>query len=153
MIRLASLPLFFLLLGAFFIPSALPASGAALDFSDFSIELPDAWQVERDGNSVAFLAQDKSATMLVTVESIARMFKEGMSAKELAEAYAEEFKGSAPEMEDDDPNYYSFNFTSPDGQDSEVSIVVSGQRFYLISISGRHPDLAGMVESVLLSIQ
>ncbi|MDL2279545.1 hypothetical protein LJC15_02635 [Desulfovibrio sp. OttesenSCG-928-G11] len=153
MIRLASLPLLFLLLGACFALSALPAHGVSLDFSDFSIELPESWQVERDGNTVAFLAGDKSATMLVTVESIASMFKEGMSAKELAEAYAEEFKGSAPEMEDNDPNYYSFTFISPDGRDSEASIVVSGRRFYLISISGRHPDLAGMVESVLLSVQ
>lgn len=142
-----------LLLCALFCIFPQPLCGASLDFPDFSVELPSGWQIERDGNSVAFLADDKSATMLVAVESIASLFKEGMSARELAEAYAEEFKGSAPVMEDEDPNYYSFTFTAPDGRDSEASIVVSGRRFYLISISGRHPDLAGMVESILLSIQ
>ena len=102
---------------------------------------------------MAFLAEDRSATMQVTVEPIARMFKEGITAKELAEAYADELKGTTPEMEDNDPNYYSFEFISPDGMESEASIVVAGRRFYLITISGMHKDLAGMVESVLLSIQ
>lgn len=131
---------------------AAPAAADLREFADFSVELPPGWTVERDGITTAFIAQDKSANMQVTVESITHMFKEGMSAKELAEAYAAELKGSAPHMEDGDPNYYSFDFTSPDGLESEASIVVSGRRFYLITISGRHKDLAGMVESVLLSI-
>jgi hypothetical protein len=88
--------------------------------------------------------------MVVTVESTAGTFSEGMSAEELAEAYAEELKGSKPVKEA--PNYYSFTFTSPEGVDSEASIVVAGKRFYLITISGKNKDLAGMVESVLLSI-
>lgn len=122
-------------------------------FQDFSIDLPPDWRVVQDGNTTAFVALDKSATMQVTVEHLARMPKEGMGAKELAEAYAEEFKGSAPVMEDNDPNYYSFTFQAPDGQDAEASIVVSGSLFYLISVSGKHDDLAGMVASMLLSIQ
>lgn len=122
------------------------------EFADFSVDLPPGWSVEREGITVAFIAEDKSANMQVTVEPIAGMFKEGISAKELAEAYAAELNGSAPEMEDNDPNYYSFTFNSPEGRESEASIVVAGRRFYLITISGRHKDLAGMVESVLLSI-
>ena len=122
------------------------------EFTDFSIDLPPGWTIERDGITTAFVADDKSALLQVTVEPIAAISKEGISAKELAEAYAYELKGSAPSMEDNDPNYYSFTFTSPEGQKSEASIVVSGRRFYLITISGRHTDLASMVESVLLSI-
>ncbi len=132
--------------------AVLPALARHQEFRDFSIELPAGWEVQREGITTAFIAPDKSATLQVTVESIFRMFKEGMSAKELAEAYAEELKGSAPQMEDNDPNYYSFSFVSPEGQASEASIVVSGRLFYLITISGKHGDLAGMVESVLLSI-
>ena len=129
-----------------------PAAASQQEFRDFSIELPSGWDVRREGITTAFIAPDKSATLQVTVESIARMFKEGLNAKELAEAYATELKGSTPRMEDNDSNYYSFTFTSPEGQESEASIVVSGRRFYLITISGKHKDLAGMVESVLLSI-
>lgn len=129
-----------------------PAYGALQYFQDFSIELPTGWEIQKDGITTAFIAPDKSATLQVTVESITHMFKEGMNARELAEAYSAELKGSIPEMEDNDPNYYSFTFTSPEGQDSEASIVVSGRLFYLITISGKHKDLAGMVESVLLSI-
>ena len=140
------------LLVCFSLAFARPGLAEIKDFSDFSIDLPKGWSVEREGITTAFIADDKTATMQVTVESIARMFTEGMNAKELAEAYAAELKGSTPEMEDNDPNYYSFTFTSPEGLESEASIVVSGRRFYLITISGRHGDLAGMVESVLLSI-
>ena len=128
-------------------------SGQALagrkDFADFAVDLPDGWSIERDGITTAFVSDDKSANMQVTVEPITRI----STAKELAEAYAHELQGSTPEMEDNDPNYYSFTFNSPEGVESEASIVVVGRRFYLITISGRHKDLARMVESVLLSIQ
>jgi hypothetical protein len=132
---------------------ALPGVAETKDFTDFSVDLPPGWTVKRDGITVAFVAGDKSANMQVTVETIAAMFKEGMNARELAEAYAAELKGSVPKMEDNDPNYYSFTFSSPQGVESEASIVVAGRRFYLITISGRNKELAGMVESVLLSIQ
>ena len=129
---------------------AVPAFAVLQQFNDYSIDLPDGWSVTRDGITMAFVAPDKSAVMMVTVESTAHMISEGVSVEELAEAYAEELKGSKPKMVE--PDYYSFTFTSPDGLPSEASIVVSGRRFYLISISGKHKDLAKMVESVLVSI-
>lgn len=129
-----------------------PAAAELKEFTDFSVELPPGWNIEREGITVAFISEDKSANMQVTVEPIAHLFKEGITAKELAEAYADELKGSKPEMEDNDPNYYSFTFNSPDGVESEASVVIAGRRFYLITICGKHKDLAGMVESVLLSI-
>lgn len=122
------------------------------NFTDFTIELPAGWTIEQDGITTAFVSKDKKANMQVTVESVAHIAKEGITAKELAEAYAHELQGSTPTMEDNDPNYYSFTFLSPEGTKSEASIVVSGRLFYLITISGRHKDLAEMVESVLLSI-
>lgn len=138
------------LCATFFLP--LQAHAARKDFADFAVDLPDGWTVERDGITTAFISEDKNANMQVTVEPISRIAREGINAKELAEAYAQELHGSTPEMEDGDPNYYSFTFTSPEGVESEASIVVSGRRFYLITITGRHRDLARMVESVLLSI-
>lgn len=127
-----------------------PAAADPQIFTDFSIDLPSGWSIEREGITVAFVAEDKSAIMMVTVESTAHMMTEGVTVEELAEAYAEELKGSKPKREE--PNYYSFTFSSPDGLPSEASVVVSGRRFYLITISGKHKDLAGMVESVLISI-
>ena len=137
---------------ALFLSLGFTAPGYAeiREFTDFSIDLPPGWDVQREGITVAFIAKDKSATMLVTVESTTGTFTESMSAEELAEAYAEELKGSKPVKEH--PNYYSFSFKSPEGVDSEASIVVVGKRFYLITISGKNKDLAGMVESVLVSI-
>lgn len=129
---------------------ARPAAADLQVFTDFSIDLPSGWTIEKEGITVAFVAEDKSAIMMVTVESTAHMMTEGVTVEELAEAYAEELKGSKPKREE--PNYYSFTFNSPDGLPSEASIVVSGRRFYLITISGKHKDLAGMVESVLISI-
>ncbi len=127
-----------------------PAIAELQEFSDFSVDLPAGWTIERDGITVAFVANDKSAIMMVTVESTAHMLTEGVTVEELAEAYAKELQGSKPKREEE--NYYSFTFTSPEGLPSEASIVVSGRRFYLITISGKHKDLARMVESVLLSI-
>ena len=129
---------------------ALPVAAEVKEFRDFSVDLPPGWDIQREGITVAFIARDKSATMVVTVESTVGMFAEGMSAEELAQAYADELKGSKPVMAE--PNYYSFTFKSPGGVDSEASIVVVGKRFYLITISGKNKDLAAMVESVLLSI-
>ena len=131
---------------------ARPAGAELREFTDFSVEVPPGWTIEREGITVAFISEDSSANMQVTVEPIAHLFKEGITAKELAEAYADELKGSKPEMEDNDPNYYSFTFNSPDGVESEASVIIAGRRFFLITISGKHKDLAGMVESVLLSI-
>ncbi|MDL2290814.1 hypothetical protein LJC09_01745 [Desulfovibrio sp. OttesenSCG-928-F20] len=141
-----------LLLLLFFVCPIGDAWGRTLLFQNFSIDLPSGWRVVQEGNTVAFVALDKSATLQVTVENLSAMPKADMSAKELAEAYADEFKGSAPVMEDGDPNYYSFEFTSPDRRKAEASIIVSGSLFYLISIIGKNQDLAAMVESVLLSI-
>jgi hypothetical protein len=127
-----------------------PGYAELKEFPDFSIDLPSGWHIQREGITTAFIAKDKSATMVVTVESTTGMFFEGMSAEELADAYAEELKGSKPVKED--PNYYSFTFKSPSGVDSEASIIVVGKQFYLITISGKNKDLARMVESILLSI-
>lgn len=129
---------------------AVPAFPALQQFNDYSVDLPEGWTVKRDGITMAFVAPDKSAIMMVTVESTAHMMTEGVTVEALAEAYAEELKGSKPKMVE--PDYYSFTFSSPDGLPSEASIVVSGRRFYLITISGKHKDLAKMVESVLVSI-
>jgi hypothetical protein len=127
-----------------------PARAEFREFPDFSIDLPPGWDILREGATVAFIAADKSATMVVTVEYTADTFFEGMSAEELAEAYAEEFNGSRPVKED--PRHYSFTFTSPGGTDSEASLIIMEKSFCLITISGKNKDLVGMVESVLLSI-
>jgi hypothetical protein len=126
------------------------ATAEPRDFTDFSVDLPSGWTVQREGSTTAFIAPDGSASLQVAVELLTRM--DGMSAETLAEAYAAELRGSRPVMVDNDPDYYSFTFTSPEGMESEASIVVSDRNFYLITVSGRHKDLAGLVESLLLSI-
>ncbi|MDR1947197.1 MAG: hypothetical protein LBQ51_08555 [Desulfovibrio sp.] len=129
---------------------AAPAFALTRDFTDFSVDLPPGWTVKREGRTTAFTAPDGTASMQVAVELLTRV--DGMNAEELAEAYAAELNGSRPVMVDNDPNYYSFTFKSPDGTDSEASVVVAGSNFYLITVSGRHKDMAGLVESLLLSI-
>jgi hypothetical protein len=123
-----------------------------MEFRDFSVDLPQGWRVEREGSATAFFAPDNSASMQVAVELLSRQYTQDMKASELAEIYAAELNGSPPVMVDNDPNYYSFEFKSPEGVPSEASVVVAGKRFYLVTVTGRHKDLAGMVESLLLSI-
>ncbi|MDR0828239.1 MAG: hypothetical protein LBN33_10300 [Desulfovibrio sp.] len=122
------------------------------EFKDFSVDLPQGWVIKQEGVTTAFIAADGSANMQVVVEYLTLLGMDGMQARELAEAYAAELHGSVPVMVDNDPNYYSFEFKSPDGINSEASVVVVGNRFYIITITGRNKALAGMVESVLLSI-
>lgn len=122
------------------------------DFSGFSIDLPPGWVYEQEGITVAFFPPDKKVNLQVTVEPIINLYNEGITAKELAEEYARELGGTSPVMEGNDPNFYSFRYTSPIGLQSEASVVVSRRRFYLITISGSHQEFAGMVESVLVSI-
>jgi hypothetical protein len=130
--------------------TASVAQAALQQFPDFSVDLPKDWSVSRDSLTTLFLAPDKSATLTVTVESTAHMANEGVSVEELVEAWADKLHGTRPVQEE--PNCYSFTFTSPQGLPAEASVVVSGRRFYLITISGKHKDLARMVESVLISI-
>ena len=77
-----------------------PAAADPQIFTDFSIDLPSGWSIEREGITVAFVAEDKSAIMMVTVESTAHMMTEGVTVEELAEAYAEELKGTKPKREE-----------------------------------------------------
>jgi hypothetical protein len=130
--------------------AAASVAAAIMDFTDFSVDLPPGWTVQREGGTTAFTAPDGSASLQVAVELLTRM--DGMNAGSLAEAYAAELQGSRPVMVDNDPDYYSFTFKSPEGVDSEASVVVAGRNFYLITVSGRHKDMAGLVETLLLSI-
>ncbi|MDL2315671.1 hypothetical protein LJC59_01120 [Desulfovibrio sp. OttesenSCG-928-A18] len=129
------------------------ASAGLKNFPYFSIDVPPGWVIYDEGITVAFISPDKESTLTVTVEFTSGTNAEGLSAEELAHAYARDMHGTSPVMEDGDPNYYSFEFKSPDDVPSEASIVVSGRRFYLITVTGSHRDMAGMVESVLISIQ
>jgi hypothetical protein len=130
--------------------TAASAIAATKDFTDFSVDVPPGWTTKREGKTTAFTAPDGSASLQVAIELLTRM--DDMNAESLAEAYAAELRGSRPVMVDNDPSYYSFTFVSPEGVNSEASVVVSGGNFYLITVSGRHKDMAGLVESLLLSI-
>ncbi|MDL2267739.1 photosystem II reaction center PsbP family protein [Desulfovibrio sp. OttesenSCG-928-G15] len=121
-------------------------------FPGFSIDLPPGWVYEQEGITLAFFPPDKSVNLQVTVEPIINLYTEGITVKELAEEYARELGGTQPVMEQGDPNFFSFSYTSPIGLPSEASVVVSRRRFYLITISGSHAEFARMVESVLFSI-
>lgn len=116
------------------------ASAAVTEFKDFSLNVPDGWTSNQDGSTVSVVANDKSAAVSITVDKT-----EGASLKDLAEAFKQRLNGSDPVLEDD---VYRFTFTNPAGVESNAILTGDEDRFCLIVITGEHPDLKAMLDSL-----
>ncbi|MEA3284432.1 MAG: hypothetical protein U9Q00_05555 [Synergistota bacterium] len=119
---------------------SLSAFAATMEYPRFSIDVPDGWSVSQDGSTVTILANDKSAALTVTVED-----NDGTAIKDLADAYAKQFKGTEPEVEDD---VYMFGFQNDNGVDCYAVICGDDSEYILLVVIGDHPQLEGMIDSI-----
>ena len=119
---------------------ALCAGAAQVEFNGFAVEVPDGWTAQERGTTVVIRANDDSAVVSVTLDTI-----EGATLKEIAEAFAGELGGSKPQF---DGGVYRFNFQNEQGVDSVMLISGEGNKFTAVSITGDHPEVGIIVDSL-----
>ena len=83
-------------------------AGEEKDFGAFKAYVPDGWTATQDGSTVAFTKDDNTSSVSITVEKT-----EGVSAKDLAAAFAEEFKKTftgvtEPQVDEDGDYMFAF---------------------------------------------
>ena len=127
--------------------SAAVAFGAAQDFGAFVIDVPDGWTASVDGTTGIISKADNSGNMSITVDST-----DGMSAKDLADAFRAEFAKSftsVGELEGPNDGDYEWDMTN-NGVESHALVSVHESQFMLIVVTGAvTQDEAGAMLSTL----
>jgi hypothetical protein len=124
---------------------AVPASAKVMkfDFIRVSVNVPSGWEVkeDRENNTVGLVAEDESAAITLSAyEDI------GMSLKEFAEGAAEELEGDTPKKQ---PNgTYAFDCENENGVPTHVSVSGSEKFAAIISVTGEHEDIGGIIGSI-----
>ncbi|MBQ7263902.1 MAG: hypothetical protein IJR14_09320 [Synergistaceae bacterium] len=121
---------------------ALPLAALATvqDFGKFTVDVLEGWTATPDGTTVAIVADDSSGAVTVTIEPL-----EGYDIKDLAEAMAQQLKGTAPQLDDD---VYTFTFTNVNGVESVVIMSDNGTDYLTLSITGEGETLENIVQSI-----
>ena len=130
--------------------SAAAAFGAVQDFGKFTIDVAAGWTASQQDSTVLINKDDNTAAMSLTVDSA-----QGSSAKDLAAAFVENFKGSfakVSEPEADADGDYSWDMTNANGVDTHAMLTVQDGDYMLITMTG--VEAAGEEISAMLgSIQ
>jgi hypothetical protein len=113
---------------------------AKMTFTKFSVEVPNGWSASEDGSVVALIAPKNVAALSIAVDNA-----EGASAKDLAGAMSAQLKGTKPKKDGDG---YEFTFKNQNGVSSKSILYVSGKEFIMFTITGEHPDIVKILESV-----
>ncbi|MBQ3402175.1 MAG: hypothetical protein IJG65_02210 [Synergistaceae bacterium] len=109
-------------------------AGEEKDFGAFKAYVPDGWTATQDGSTVAFTKDDNTSSVSITVEKT-----EGVSAKDLAAAFAEEFKKTftgVTEPQVDEDGDYMFKMTNAQGVESIVLLTATDTEYALLVITG-----------------
>jgi hypothetical protein len=110
-------------------------------FPKFKINVPDGWAASEQGPTVVLVANDKSASITITVAAT-----EGMSLKDLAAAFTKELNGSTPQH-DSENNAYQFTFKKG-AVESNAILSGEGKDYCLLVITGDNPKIQDIIESL-----
>ncbi|MDD2967055.1 MAG: hypothetical protein PHN64_06175 [Desulfovibrionaceae bacterium] len=119
---------------------AFSASAAVKDFGAYTLDVPEDWNTSQDGSTTAIIAKDNSAAISITLETT-----DGMSAADLAKAFSDQLKGTAPVKMAD--NAYSFTFKQNDVE-SKGMLQVEGDKYMLVVITGENPKVDTIMGSL-----
>lgn len=113
------------------------------DFGKFTVDVPEGWTASQDGETVAIVKKDNTASMSITVDST-----DGSSLKELADAFVEALGGRNLQVSD---GTYQFEMTNANGVDSKA--VLSGDDknyalFVMTGIENAREDMSKILDSV-----
>ena len=80
------------------------ASAEMIETKYFSLDVPDGWTVNEEGNVITVTAGDKSGSLSITADS-----PNGKTIAQLAEEYSASLNGTAPEEDEDGGYAFEFN--------------------------------------------
>ncbi len=128
---------------ALFVICLMPGTVLAGDvvFPKLKISVPDGWTATLDGDTLGMVANDKSASMSVTVDKT-----DGASLKDLASEFSKQLKGTKPTR--DKSGYYEFTFKSSKGIESNAMVTGDKKEYVFIVVTGKHAQ----IKDILLSI-
>lgn len=121
---------------------ALPfaALAAVQEFEHFTIDVPAGWTATQDGPTVGIVADDKSASMSVTVSEI-----EGeMPLRDVAAQMSQALGGTTPEVDSDGDHSFTFN----DGASNALITGEDGKWYMMLVFTGQNEALSGIMSSI-----
>jgi len=125
--------------------AVLAAAGAAWAapkaFSKYTLDIPEGWAAHEDGNVVAIYGPYNTAAISIVLDTA-----DGMTALSIAEAMSGQLRGSRPRPT---PDGYVFTFQNHNGVDSISRISVAGGAFVMVTVTGDHPQAAGILNSIV----
>lgn len=104
------------------------AFGEVQDFGAFTIDVPAGWTAAKDGETVGITKDDHSAAVSITYDST-----DGMTIKELAEAFVESLKGK--DLKEDNGTY-TFTFVNASGVESSCVLSGDDKNYALVVMTG-----------------
>jgi hypothetical protein len=119
---------------------AAMAQAATVDYSRWTIDIPEGWKAEEEGKMISLLAPGNTAAVSIVWDD-----SEGFTAKDLSAAMSQKLKGTTPKPDD---GGYSFTFTNKADVESMSILYVVEQEYYMLTITGKHPQLGGILKSV-----
>ncbi len=121
---------------------ALPfaALAAVQEFEHFTIDVPAGWSTTQDGPTVGVMADDKSASMSVTVSEI----EGGMPLRDVAAEMSKALGGTAPEVDSDGDHSFTFN----NGASNAMITGEDGKWFMMLVFTGQNPALGDIMGSI-----
>ncbi|MBQ9565412.1 MAG: hypothetical protein IJU98_07495 [Synergistaceae bacterium] len=102
------------------------AFGKVREFQHFSLDVPKGWKVAQKGASVRVRKEDRSASLIITIDKT-----NGRSIDEIAESESKKAKGTRPEKDDDG----DYTFTSNGGR-TQTLLSGAGNIFLMMTITG-----------------
>ena len=121
--------------------AASSAFAEVKSFPKFKIDVPAGWTSLQEGPTVILVANDKSASISITIADT-----NGVSAKDLAAAFAKELKGNEPKF-DAETDAYEFKFTSG-GVENQATLTVEGKEYLLLTIAGENPQVYDILDTL-----
>jgi len=106
------------------------------------VDVAPGWSYEGEGDSVILLAEDESCAIAIVISKAGDL----KSSEEAAKLLSKEHNGTEPEEIDDDA--YEYNFTNEAGINTRVFVGIEDGKLKVLSITGDHKDVDGMINSI-----
>jgi len=121
---------------------ALPfaALAAVQEFEHFTIDVPAGWSPTQDGPTVGVMADDKSASMSVTVSEI----EGGMPLRDVAAELSQALGATAPAVDSDGAHSFTLNH----GATHAMITGEDGKWYMMLVFTGQNPALQGIMGSI-----
>ena len=122
---------------------AVAAFAARQDFQRFSVDVPDGWSARDMGNgTVAILADDRSASVSVTVNSLGTSTLE-----ETAQAIAKALGGTDPTVDEDGDCRFTF---WNGGVETQAYLTGGEDEYMMLAVTGQSDALVGILGTIEL---